>query len=204
MNLAITRSLINALGELYYREGCDQEGWAYISLKNIHNSISSSDNRFKDNAKDNYYYNNNTLVFNKGVHRIRIKLIKSIVLEIIEVCRPLNNNNKSSDNDESNFVFDYLACKVGQSDKHDDGGIIVANPMALAWIMISVGGIKRFSDAQIDALEKIKLPLALFSIRDVLAPPRKVEMKWDIRSGEKWLNEVDDLKEQTEYDDEYF
>src|SRR4029079_4311107 len=35
MSLEITSSLKRALGELYYKEGCDQKGWAYISLDNI-------------------------------------------------------------------------------------------------------------------------------------------------------------------------
>ena len=38
----------------------------------------------------------------------------------------------------------------------------------------------------------------------MLAPPRKIEMEWDVRSGHEWLDELDDLKDQEEYDDEYY
>jgi hypothetical protein len=38
----------------------------------------------------------------------------------------------------------------------------------------------------------------------MLAPPRKIEMEWDVRSGHEWLDERDDLKDQEEYDDEYY
>ncbi len=38
MSLEITPSLRAALSELYLKEGCDQNGGAYVSLENIHNS----------------------------------------------------------------------------------------------------------------------------------------------------------------------
>jgi hypothetical protein len=178
MSLEITNSLKGALGELYYKEGCDQKGWAYISLENI---------KIKDD---------HIISFRKRFHNINIKMMESIIPEIKEICKPVGNSRENP-----GFVFDYLACKVGQKDRYD--GTIVANPTALCWVKIKTGK-SRFSRNQIDALEKIKLPLALFSINDVLAPPRKIEVEWDIRSGEDWLNEFDDLRDQTEYDDEYF
>jgi hypothetical protein len=42
MSLVITEFLKGALGELYYKEGCDQKSWVYISLKSIHNDDNSS------------------------------------------------------------------------------------------------------------------------------------------------------------------
>ena len=182
MSLEITNSLKGALAELYYKEGCDQKGWAYISLEAIHNSSA-----FKDD---------HVLVFKKGFHRINIKIMESIIPEIKEICRPTNNSKENP-----SFAFDYLACKVGQKERYD--GVMVANPTALCWVKIKTGK-SRFSGNQMDALEKIKLLLALFHINDVLATPRKIEMEWDIRSGESWLDEIDDLRDQAEYDDEYF
>lgn len=170
MGLQITPSLKAALGELYYKEGFDQQGWAYVSLNDI-------------NIKDNI------LVFNKGVHRISIKIMDKIVPEIIEVSRPVKGN----------LVFDYLACKVSQQKKYE--GIIFANPMALCWVKI---GKSTFSNEQIDALGKIRLPVAIFRIRDLLAPPATIETKLEIRSGEEWLDELDDLRDQAESDDDYF
>jgi hypothetical protein len=70
-------------------------------------------------------------------------------------------------------------------------------------VEIKTGG-GAFSENQVDALEKIKLKLAVFYIKDVLAPPRKIEMVWDIRSGEEWANELDDRRDQAESDDDYY
>lgn len=171
MSLEITPSLKAALSELYYKEGCDQKGWACISLENIHNS--------KDNV----------LVFSKGVSKISIKLMDGIMAEVKETSRPADGS----------FVFEYLACRVGQRAKYD--GVELANPTALCWVKIGKGA---FSNGQIDALSNIKLPLAVFRIRDVLAPPAKIEMKWEIKSGKEWLDELDDLRDQAESDDDYF
>ncbi len=35
----ITNKLRGSLGEIYYKEYCDQKGWAYTSLENIHYSM---------------------------------------------------------------------------------------------------------------------------------------------------------------------
>ena len=170
MGLEITPPLKAALGELYYNEGCDQNGWAYVSLENIYNS--------KDNV----------LAFSKGARKISIRLMDGIMPEVKETSRPV----------EGGFVFDYLACKVGQG-KH--GGTMLANPTALCWVKIGKGA---FSEGQIEALGRIKIPLAVFRIKDVLAPPAEIEIKWEIKSGKEWLDELDDLSDQAESDDDYF
>lgn len=170
MGLEVTPSLKAALAELYYREGCDQHGWAYVTLGEI-------------SIRDN------TLVFNKGSHRISVRLMDKIVPEICEISGPVNGS----------FVFDYLACKVGQQKKYD--GTMLASPTALCWVKI---GKSAFSDEQIDALGRIKLPLAVFRIRSLLVQPGNIEMKWDIKSGEEWLDELDDQRDQAESDDDYF
>jgi len=175
----MTKSLKGSLGELYYKEGCDQKGWAYVSLENIHHS------KLTDNI----------LIFKKGFHRISIKIHPQIIAEIKEISKP---TNESSEN--PSFVFDYLACKVGQKDRYNT---IFANPDALCWVEVKTGK-SILSKNQIDALEKIKLPLALFYINDVLTAPRKVEIEWDIRPAKDWLDELDDIKDQAEYDDEFF
>ena len=173
MNLHATNSLKSALAGLYYKEGCDQDGWAYISLEDIHNS-----------SKDA-----GILVFRKGPHKINVKIMQSILQEIKEISRLSGNS----------FLFDYLAFKVGQKDRYDSP--IVANPVALCWVKVGGGA---FSDSQVEALDRVKLQVAVFRIRDVLAPPRQVEMRWDIKSGEEWLDELDERREEAESDDEYF
>lgn len=170
MSLQMTPSLKTALSELYYKEACDQHGWAYVSLKDID-------------------VNSSILSFNKGVHKISIRLMDKIIPEIKAI----------SESVDGNFIFDYLACKVGQHAKYE--GAILANPMALCWTKVQNS---KFSNVQIDALSRIKLSVAIFRVKDLLAPPTRINVKWDIKSGEEWLNELDELRDQSEYDDEYY
>ena len=174
MSLETTPSMKAALGDLYYREACDQNGWAYISLADINNG-------FRDGA----------LALQKGLHKINVRVPAQLAAEIREVCKP----------SKSGFVFDYLACKVGQKDRYDNP--VVASPLGLCWVKIKAGGSK-FSDSQVDALGRIKIQLSLFYIRDVLAPPRQIEVKWDTKTAKEWLDELDDLRDQAESDDEYY
>jgi hypothetical protein len=168
-SMEITPSLRAALGELYYKEGCDQQGWAIVPLRGID-------------------VKNNILVFSKGVQKISIRLMDRIVPEVKEISRPVKGG----------FVFDYLACRVGQQKKYE--GAVLADPAALCWVKIGRG---TFSNDQIEALGRIKIPLAVFRIRDLLVPPAKIEMKWEIKTGEEWLDEIDDLRDQAESDDDY-
>ena len=39
-------------------------------------------------------------------------------------------------------------------------------------------------------MSKLKLPLAIFRIDDVLERPELIEMYWDIKSGSDWLKEI--------------
>ncbi len=43
VKIEITKRLIGTLSETYFKEFCDQQGWAYISLEQIH------ENKIKDN-----------------------------------------------------------------------------------------------------------------------------------------------------------
>jgi hypothetical protein len=179
MSLEITGSLKESLREVYYREGCAQQGWAYSPLQNVHDSLTSLKSE-------------GILVFEKGDHSVRVKIMQQIIPEIYEIGRSASPGSPG-------FVFDYLACQV----KNIPKSVIVANPEALCWVKLRSGR-SIFTEEQVEALSKIKLPLALFQVRDVLASPRNVEIKWDIRSGGQWLDMLDEKKEQEEYDDEYF
>jgi hypothetical protein len=172
MSLETTNSLREALAHLYYREACDQKGWAYVPVEDaiIHDGV---------------------VIFTKGSHRISIRVPAQIIAEMKEVSK-LGAKGKP--------LFDYLACKVSQRDRYD--GVMVANPTALSWVQVKTRR-GEFSEKEIDALEKIKLPLALFYVRDVLAPPQKIEVKWDIRTGDEWLDELDDKRDQAESDDDF-
>lgn len=166
MRLTISQFLKDALADLYFRQTCDQLGWAYALTNDI---------LFKEK---------NMLVFVKGPHQIRAKVHEQIALEI----------TRSAD------TFDYLVCKVGQ--REDYGTIAVTvSPLALCWVKTKNG--KNFTDYQLDQMGKIKLPLAIFRVRDVLAPPAKVETKWETKSSKEWLDEIDDKRDEAESDDDY-
>lgn len=165
MSLDITNALKGALGELYYKEGCDQKGWAYLSVENINNGS-----------------DNGVFVFKKGFHRIRVRIPKSLDPELEMVSHPTNDSLENP-----SFVFDFLACKVGTKQKYDG---IIENPQ-LCWAEIKTGQ-GDFSKNQVDMLSQIRLPLAVFHIEDVLVSPEEIEISWDIKSGKEWLDEFED------------
>ena len=172
MSLEMTKTLKDALAHLYYREACDQKGWAFAAFDSI-------------DIRDN------VVVFAKGPHRISIKIPAQIAAEIHQVSK-LGSKGKP--------VFDYLACKVSQREKYE--GVMVANPTALTWVQVKTRNTE-FSEKEIESLEKIRIPLAIFYIRDILARPQKMEVKWDIRTGDEWLDELDDKRDEAESDDDF-
>jgi hypothetical protein len=166
VSLQVTPALKKALSELYFREGCDQKGWAFVPV--------AGKIRIADN-------NNNIIEFAKGAANIRIKVPAQMIPEVT-----------------GTVVFDYLVCQVGQKEKYDNP--VVANPLALCWVKMG----KALLQPHLDALEKAKIPLAVFTIRDVLAPPGQIQIKWDIRSAKEWLDDLDDKRDEAESDDDYF
>lgn len=97
-NLEITPRLVGSLGEVYYKEYCEQfGGWAYVSLEQIHK------NGFK----------NGHLEFKLGFQRFHIKIPAEIINEISDISKPryIQPNNPS-------FVFDFLACKIRTDDEN--------------------------------------------------------------------------------------
>lgn len=170
--MEMTKALKDALAHLYYREACDQKGWAFVAFESI-------------DVRDN------VVVFAKGPHKISIKIPAQIAAEIHQVSK-LGSKGKP--------VFDYLACKVSQREKYE--GIMVANPTALSWVRIKTRKTE-FSEKEIEALEKTRIPLALFYIRDILAQPPQMEVKWDIRTGDEWLDELDEKRDEAESDDDF-
>jgi len=160
----ITNKLRGSLGEIYYKEYCDQKGWAYTSLENIYSSINSDW----------------IFTFKKGFHRIKVKIPKEIRDEVSMLIKPTNNSEASP-----SFVFDFLACKVGTSKNYSG----VKSSDYFAWVESKTGsGI--FSSSQANAMSKIKLPLAIFHIDDVLDSPEDIKMDCDIKPGKKWLEDL--------------
>lgn len=154
MRPAITNSLKGALGETYYKELCNQRGWAYCSLETLYNS------------------NLDVVSFKKGFSRIKVKIPNSIKSEIKQIATPSNGSKENP-----SFVFDYLACKVG-----DDVGSFIVYPKEFCWAEVKTGlGI--FSNNQRNTMYEIELPIAVFHIEDIFAKPHQIEMDWKIKSG---------------------
>jgi hypothetical protein len=156
----VTPALKAALAELYFRESCDQQGFAYALPAGIID--------FKNMA------------FQKGRHSISVRMHEQVAAEIRESAR----------------IFDYVAYRAGQKDRYEP---TVANPLALFWVKTRPG----FTNAQLDALAKTRLQVAVFKIRDVLAAPSKIETKWEIKDAKEWLDEMDERREEAESDDDY-
>ena len=161
----ITNKLRGSLGEIYYKEYCDQQGLAYTSLENIHATM----NR------------NWIFTFKKGFHRIDVILPKEIRDEITWLAKPTNNSRTSP-----SFVFDFLVCKVETSKDYSK----VKSTKSFSFAEIKTGNAK-FSAGQIKAMSKITLPLAIFHINDVLKAPEDIEMGWSVKSGREWLQEIE-------------
>tara|TARA_B100000029_G_C17089066_1_gene783533 strand:+ start:89 stop:634 length:546 start_codon:yes stop_codon:yes gene_type:complete len=160
----ITNKLRGSLGEIYYKEFCDQRGWAYISLENIHQTM---------NPEWNF-------VFKKGFHRINISIPEEIRKEIESLVKPTNSSATSP-----SFVFDFLACKVGTYKEYSK---IKSSPL-FTWVESKTGSAV-FSASQINAMSKITLPLAIFHVNDILEKPDLIQMDCDIKSGKEWLDEL--------------
>lgn len=174
MKLEVNSSFKRRLYDLYFREACEQEGWAYIRPEEIL-------------AFKSMLVEGNAIPFSKGVRTIDVVVMQQLVPEIIKFCQ------------RGGSPFDYLACKAGNTLEKR----IVASPTGLSWTIIRQGG-ALFSERQAEALAEIRLPLTVFKIRDVLAAPRDLEFRRDTRTGSEWLDMLDELKEEEEYDDEFF
>jgi len=160
----ITNKLRGALGEIYYKEYCDQKGWAYTSLENIYEYMNTEWN----------------FIFKKGFHRIKINIPEEIHEEVKMLVKPTNYSSTSP-----SFVFDFLACKVGT---YKDYSNVTSSPF-FAWVESKTGrGV--FSASQIRAMSKISMPLAIFHIDDIIEKPDLIRMYCDIKSGKEWLREM--------------
>ena len=169
----ITNTLKGALGETYYKELCSQRGWAYCSLEILHGCR-----------------NLGSVVFKMGFDRIRVNIPESVRPEVMRIAMPSNRSGSNP-----SFVFDYLACKIGQTDTSQ-----IHHPRStdFCWAEVKTGlGI--FSDNQYKTLSEIRLPIAVFHIEDILAKPMYVDMEWDIMSGKDFARQLD---EDDDYEDD--
>ena len=159
----ITNKLRGSLGEIYYKEYCDQKGWAYTSLENLYESKNSKW----------------IFTFKKGFRRIKIAIPKEIRIEVNLLANPTNNSFTSP-----SFVFDFLACKVGNHKNYSE-----EQPSDnFAWVECKTGSAV-FTSNQINTMSRITLPLAIFHTSDVLEKPELIHMDCDIKSGKEWMDE---------------
>ncbi len=158
------------MGEIYYKEFCDQEGWAYTSLENIYESM---------NDKCEF-------TFKKGFHRIKITIPEKIREEVKMLIKPTNRSKTSP-----SFVFDFLACNVKKYREYSK----VNSDVFFTWVESKTGHMI-FSGSQIKTMSKIELPLAIFHIADVLDKPENIRMIYDLKSGEEWLKELTPIENE--------
>lgn len=166
----ITNKLRGSLGEIYYKEFCDQEGWAYTSLENIYESMNSEW----------------IFTFKKGFDRIKITIPEKIREEVEMLIKPTNRSKTSP-----SFVFDFLACNVKKYREYSK----VHSDIFFTWVESKTGHVI-FSGSQIRTMSKIELPLAIFHIADVLAEPKNIRMMYDLKSGKEWLKELTPIENE--------
>ncbi len=168
--IKITPELFGELGETYYKESCRLHGWAYTSLAQIYKNP----------------INNDRLEFKFGFKRILVNIPPEIQQEITEISKPSNNKEENP-----SFVYDYLACKAYQNDnpRYMDG----MTPDDFRWVEVKTG-YSELTQNQIDATNKIKIPLIRCRVANVMAPPEEVRIYWDEVNSEYLSRFKDDFK----------
>ena len=154
--IKITPRLIGTLSESYYKEFCDQHGWAYISLEQIHETG----------------IKNGVLKFKKGFHRILVKVPDEIIEEIKNISKPSNSSVLNP-----SYVYDFLACKVGQDLKEKEL-INVKDKKDFCWVDVKTG-LNDLTINQISTLKKITIPLYRFRVPNPLISSKEVTIYWD-------------------------
>lgn len=154
--LEITPRLVGSLGEVYYKEYCEQfGGWAYVSLEQIHR------NGFKDDC----------IEFKLGFRRFQIKIPNEIKNEIYETSQPryIQPNNPS-------YVFDFLACKLydGEENLSEIRG---KKSDDFYWVEVKTSGSK-VSKNQINTANKVRIRMAFCVAHKVRYAPSKVRIRF--------------------------
>ena len=158
-----THKLIGTLSEAYYKEFCDQNGWAYVSLEQIHERGIKND----------------ILKFKKGFDRIFVKIPKEIIPEIEEISKPSNNSLY-----EPSYVYDFLACNVGDWKKN----LVLDNreKRHFCWVEVKTG-LQELNPNQIKTLKKLSLRLFRFRVPYPL-PEKPVDIYYDKVNSEYLVN----------------
>lgn len=166
IRINITPRLLGSLAECYYKEVCDQRGWAYTSLEQI----------YKNKIQ------NGKLEFKKGFERILVRIPDGIKEEIETIAKPSNYNEA-----EPSFVYDFLACKAYES--KDPRVIEDTRIEDFRWAEVK-SGYSELSSNQIKTLSRIKIPLALFWIDNPRGYARYVRIFYEEGEGKYWLSQL--------------
>lgn len=151
--IKITPRLTGSLVEAYFKEFCDQRGWAYLSLEQIH------ENGIK----------NGRLKFKKGFNRILIQLPEEIIKEVEQISKPSNSSILNP-----TFVYDFLTCKVDRT--RDESGILKAKDKGdFRWVEVKTSR-NELTPNQVHTLKKIKIPLYRFRVPNSLLASSKVDI----------------------------
>jgi hypothetical protein len=152
VRLHVTNELLGDLGELYFRHLCVQRGFGYLKLEDIHKAQPAKVLEFK------FLY-----------ERIPIAVPPSIVEEIARISKPLLVNGTKS------FVFDFLTCKVYDTDSTTQTN--GREPDDFCWVEIK-SGMSRLSPHQFEVAQTCKMRFSIFRIKNVASQPRNVELQW--------------------------
>lgn len=166
IRINISPRLLGSLAECYYKEVCDQKGWAYSSLELI----------YKNKVQ------NGKLEFKKGFERILARIPAEIRDEIETIAKPTNYNEA-----EPSFVYDFLACKAWES--KDPRVIEDTKVDDFRWVEVKSGE-SDLSQNQILALRGIKIPLAIFWIENPHKSPHYVRIFYEEGDGKYWLSRL--------------
>ena len=152
-----TERLTGSLSETYFKEFCDQQGWAYISLEQIY------ENKIKDN----------TLKFRKGFNRILVRLPEEIIKEVEDISKPSNSSIL-----KPSYVYDFLLCNVGQTDK-DSEILKKKNYKDFRWAEVKTG-YSELTKKQISTSEKITIPLYRYRVPNSSLKSEEVDIYYDL------------------------
>lgn len=161
----ITKKLIGSLSEAYYKEYCDQTGWAYISLEQIH------ERGIKKGI----------LKFKKGFDRVYVKIPEEIIPEIEEISKPTSNSTY-----DPSYVYDFLACNVGNN-KRFNYTIETKKKHHFVWVEVKTG-LSNLTPSQIKTLQKLSLRLYRFRVPYPLGPADEVDIYKDIVDSKFLIN----------------
>lgn len=164
--IQVTNELRGDLGELYFKHLCQQRGYAYTKLEDVHKTLIESPN-------GELFSPDGILEFKLKFDRIPIEIPEEITDEIWRVCKPTYIDGSPS------FVFDFLTCSVHQGYYVDQ--VNKKNANEFNWVEIKTGE-SMLSQHQDQVRQKCKIAFSIFRIRNVDVSPHYINIDWEFDS----------------------